>query len=147
MSDDRILRLERLIPAPPQAVFDAWTKPELLVKWWGPDGFDVPAHDLDVRSGGQWHTTMRSPEGKLHSASGIYRAVEPPRRLVLTWGWDDEDGMRGDETEVTVTFEPAPGGTRLVLEQQIFDSKKNRDAHQEGWSSSLDCLVRLLSSQ
>jgi uncharacterized protein YndB with AHSA1/START domain len=123
-------------------VFDAWVDSDILVKWWGPEGFDVPALDMDVRLGGQWHTTMRSPEGKLHSASGIYRTIERPRRLVLTWGWDDEDGMRGDETEVTVTFDPEPGGTRLVLLQEEFDTRENRDSHQEGWSSSLDKLSR-----
>jgi len=145
MSDDRILRLERLIPAAPEAVFDAWVESEILVNWWGPEGFDVPAHDLDVRPGGQWHTTMRSSDGTLHTASGIYRVIERPRRLVLTWGWDDEDGMRGDETEVTVTFELAPGGTRLVLVHKTFETIESRDNHRDGWSSSLERLTRLFA--
>ena len=139
------MRLVRLIPAPPEAVFDAWVESEILVKWWGPEGFDVPAHDLDVRPGGQWHTTMRSPDGTLHTASGIYRVIERPRRLVLTWGWDDEDGMRGDETEVTVTFELAPGGTRLVLVHKTFETIESRDNHRDGWSSSLERLTRLFA--
>jgi len=145
MTDDAVLRLERLIPAPPDKVFDAWTEPDLLAKWWGPDGYDVPAQDLDVRPGGRWWTTMRSPEGGRHTVRGVYRTIDRPRRLVFTWAWDQDDGTRGHETEVTVTFEPAPGGTRLVLLQQAFAEKESRDKHGEGWSSSFDCLARLFS--
>lgn len=145
MTDDRVLRLERLIAAPPEKVFDAWVKPELLVRWWGPDGFDVPEHALDVRQGGHWRTIMRSPEGALHTVSGVYRAIEPPRRLVFTWGWHDgATGARGHETEVTVTFHAAPGGTRLVLTQQTFETAESRNQHGHGWQSSFDCLARLV---
>jgi uncharacterized protein YndB with AHSA1/START domain len=141
---DRELRLERLIAAPPDRVFELWTEPELLVKWWGPEGYDVPAHALDVRPGGHWRTTLCSPDGTRLNVSGVYRAVDPPRRLVFTWGWEDEKGARGHETEVTVTFEPAPGGTRLVLRQQTFESQERRDGHAKGWSSSFDGLAKLV---
>ena len=96
---------------------------------------------MDVRPGGRWRTTMRSPEGKHHTVSGIYRALEPPRR-VFTWGWDDDNGARGHETEVTVTFEPTPGGTRMVLTQQAFADAESRGRHEHGWGSSLVCLER-----
>ncbi len=142
-SEDRVLRLERLIAAPPERVFDLWTEPDLLVQWWGPEGYDVPAHALDVRPGGAWRTTMRSPEGKRVSVSGVYRVIDKPRRLVFTWAWDQDDGARGHETEVTVTFEAAPGGTRLKLVQQTFQSAEVRDNHDRGWSSSFDCLARV----
>jgi uncharacterized protein YndB with AHSA1/START domain len=141
--NDRELRLERLIAAPPERVFELWSEPELLVRWWGPEGFDVPAHAIDVRPGGHWRTTLRSPDGSRLNVSGVYRAIVPPRRLVFTWGWEDDKGTRGHETEVTVTFEPAPGGTRLVLLQQIFEDKATRDRHGTGWSSSFDCLAKL----
>jgi uncharacterized protein YndB with AHSA1/START domain len=140
--DERVLRMERLIAAPPERVFDLWTEPDLLVQWWGPEGFDVPASTLDVRPGGHWRTTMRAPDGALHTVSGIYRVIEPPRRLVVTWGWDDDKGVRGHETEVTVTFEAAPGGTKLVLRQQTFANSDQRNRHSHGWSSSFDCLER-----
>jgi uncharacterized protein YndB with AHSA1/START domain len=142
VSEDQ-LRLERLIAAPPDHVFALWTEPELLIKWWGPDGYDVPVHALDVRPGGHWRTTMRSPTGGRVTVSGVYRIIEPPRHLVFTWGWEDETGKRGHETIVTVTFEPAPGGTRLVLMQQTFEGKESRDKHEHGWSSSFECLARV----
>jgi len=140
---DLVLRIERLIAAPPERVFALWTEPRELVKWWGPEGFEVPQHALDVRPDGKWRTTMRSPQGTLHTVSGVYRAIEPPRRLVFTWGWDDDNGMRGHETEVTVTFEPAPGGTRLTLLQQTFQDQDARDKHSLGWNSSFDCLAQV----
>jgi uncharacterized protein YndB with AHSA1/START domain len=144
--DDKILRMERLIAAPPEHVFALWTEPDKLVQWWGPDGFDVPASAMHVTPGGRWKTTMRSPEGTLHTVSGVYRLIDPPRRLVFTWGWDDDNGVRGHETEVTVTFEPAPGGTRLVLQQQTFADADQCAKHQYGWSSSFDCLERSAKS-
>jgi len=145
VNEDNVLRLERLIAAPPERVFELWTEPEDLVRWWGPDGYDVPVHALDVKPGGRWRTTMRSPDGQLLTVSGVFRTIEPPRRLVFTWGWDDEHGVRGPETEVTVTFDAAPGGTRLVLMQQVFESQESRDNHSKGWSSSFDCLERLVT--
>jgi uncharacterized protein YndB with AHSA1/START domain len=137
---DRSLRLERLIAAPPERVFDLWTDPELLVQWWGPEGYQIPAHTLDVRPGGKWITTMRGTDGILRTVSGVYRAVEPPRRLVMSWAWHDDKGGRGHESEITVTFDPAPGGTKLVLTQQEFATVGERDAHAAGWTSSFNKL-------
>ena len=142
LQDDKVLRMERLIAATPERLFELWTAPEELVKWWGPEGFTTPKYTMDVRPGGRWHTTMRRPDGTEHTVSGIYRAIEPPRRLVFTWAWDDDAGMRGHETEVTVTFAPAPGGTRMVLLQQTFADVDGRGRHAHGWGSSFVCLAR-----
>ncbi len=141
--NDNVLELERLIPAPPERVFEYWTEPELVAKWFGPGDFDVPSSQLDLRPGGKWRTTIRSPEGKLRTVSGVYSAIDPPRRLVFTWAWDDDDGVRGHETQVTVTLEPTPGGTRLRLVQEDFQNREVRDLHSGGWGSSLSKLQRL----
>lgn len=139
MSDTE-LRLERLIAAPPERVFAHWVEPALLVKWWGPEGYDIPDHALDIRPGGHWRTTMRSPDGKLHVVSGLYRRIEPPRHLAFSWAWE-ENGARGHETEVEVSFEPAPGGTRLTIVQKEFATAHSRDLHAQGWGSTLNCLA------
>ena len=141
--NDNVLEMERLIPAPPERVFEYWTEPELVAKWFGPGDFDVPSSDLDLRPGGKWRTTIRSPEGKLRTVSGVYNTIDPPRRLVFTWAWDDDDGVRGHETKVTVTLEPTPGGTRLRLVQEDFQNRELRDRHNGGWASSLNKLQRL----
>ena len=141
--NDNVLEMERLIPAPPERVFEYWTEPELVAKWFGPGDFDVPSSDLDLRPGGKWRTTIRSPEGQLRTVSGVYSTIEPPRRLVFTWAWDDDNGVRGHETQVTVTLEPTPGGTRLRLVQEDFQNREVRDRHNGGWASSLSKLQRV----
>jgi len=144
MSDTE-LHLERLIAAPLERVFAFWTDPALLVKWWGPEGFDIPHHQLDIRPGGHWRTTMRSPQGKRMTVSGVYHVIEPPRRLVFTWAWDDENGVRGHETEVAVDFASVPGGTRITIAQKEFATAESRDAHAQGWGSTLNCLEQRIS--
>jgi uncharacterized protein YndB with AHSA1/START domain len=141
--NDNVLEMERLIPASPERLFEYWTEPELVAKWFGPGDFDVSNSQLDLRPGGKWCTTIRSPEGKLRTVSGVYSAIDPPRRLVFTWAWDDDNGLRGHETQVTVTLEPTPGGTRLRLVQEDFQNREVRDRHNGGWSSSLSKLQRL----
>ena len=109
-----------------------------------PKGFTVPACTLDVRIGGAWRTVMRSPEGKDHIVSGVYREITPPERLVFTWAWE-EDGTRGHESVVTIELAETPGGTRLELTQEGFESETARDLHAEGWSGCLDCLEEALA--
>jgi uncharacterized protein YndB with AHSA1/START domain len=140
--EDRTLVIERVFKAPPEQVFNAWTDPEILVKWWGPEGFGTKSAEctMDVREGGAWRTVMRNQRGEAHTVSGIYREISPPERLVMTWGWQQPDGTRGHETTVELSFEPAPGGTRLRLVQRVFASADQRDSHRMGWSSSLNKL-------
>ncbi len=145
--DDTTLRMERVIATTPERLYELWTQPEELVKWWGPEGYTVPKHAMDVRPGGRWRTTMRAPDGKDHTVSGIYRTLEPHRRVVFTWGWDDDAGLRGQETECIVTFEPVPGGTRMTFVQQNFADTDSRNRHQHGWTSSFICLERAALGQ
>jgi uncharacterized protein YndB with AHSA1/START domain len=81
---------------------------------------------------------MRRADGHEVAASGTFRIVEPPRRLAFSWAWEDPGGARGHETEVTVEFAPAPGGTRLTVTQESFESKSARDNHLRGWAASLE---------
>ena len=143
---ERTLVIERVFKAPPDKVFAAWTDPAILVKWFGPEGFSVPEHSLDVREGGAWRTVMISPKGEPHTASGVYREIAPPRRLVMTWAWDQEDGKRGHETILELTFRPVAAGTELRLVQSLFQDKDRRDGHDQGWSSSFNKLDRLLAA-
>jgi uncharacterized protein YndB with AHSA1/START domain len=139
------LRIERLIASPPDVLFALWIEPVYLLKWWTPDGCEASVDALDVRPGGAWRTTLRKPDGSQASTSGVYRIVEPPRRLSFTWAWEGDDGARGHESEVTVTFEATPGGTRLVLVQQRFESKDVCDRHVVGWSAALDRMTKTTS--
>ncbi len=140
---DRVLKLVRRFPAKPERVFRAFTDPKRLARWWGPKGFTVPVCEMDVRPGGRWLTTMRSPDGSDYTVSGVYEAIESPARLSFTWAWH-EDGKRGHETLVTIALKPHGAGTELTLTQSRFESAGSRDLHEDGWSSALDCLVAYL---
>lgn len=142
--EERTLVIERVFKAPPEQVFKAWTDPAILVKWWGPETFNTPDCHMDVRPGGSWRTAMVSPEGESHIVSGTYREIMPPQRLVMTWGWE-HDGKRGYETEIIVTFEALEAGTRMRMVQRVFETEKDRDNHNMGWTSSFNDLERLLA--
>jgi uncharacterized protein YndB with AHSA1/START domain len=99
---------------------------------------------MAVKPGGRWRTCMRSPDGKDHWVSGVYREIDRPRRLAFTWAWE-EGGKRGHETLVTLDFRPGGGGTNLLLTQRTFESAKAKSGHRWGWSSTFKCLAALLA--
>ena len=144
--DETTLRLERLIPSPPEVLFALFVEPAQLLRWWAPDGYEPSIDALDASPGGRWRTILRRPDGGAVATSGVYRVVEPPRRLAFSWAWEDQTGARGHETEVMVSFEPVPGGTRLVLVQQRFESRLTRDNHNRGWSASFDRIAAIVDS-
>lgn len=144
-ADSYELTLERLLPAAPDRVFDAWVNPATLVKWWGPEGFTTPEHDLNVTRDGHWRTVMVSPDGARHTVSGVYREIDRPQRLVFTWGWEDESGARGHDSEVELTFTAAGKGTHLQLVHRKIADAASRDSHRAGWTSSLNDLERVFS--
>jgi uncharacterized protein YndB with AHSA1/START domain len=138
----RDLTITRVFDAPRAAVFRAWTEPELIARWWGPQGFTTTAYDIDVRPGGVFRLSMRSPEGTEHRKIGTYREIVAPERLVFSFAWEDEDGNPGHETIVTVRLAALGAKTRLTLHQEIFASVAARDDHRAGWTS---CLERFAS--
>jgi len=139
-AEDRTLVLERVFRASPEKVFEAWTDPAILVKWWGPAGYTIPECELDARPNGAWRTVMLNDEGSRLEISGVYREVRHPSRLVMTWAWTQPDGGRGHETEIVVTLENVPEGTRLKLVQSVFDSIDQRNNHNMGWTAIFDSL-------
>lgn len=138
---DRVLEIRRVLAAPRQLVFKAWTEPDRLVRWWGPHGFSVPACRLDVRVGGSFRIHMRSAEGNDHWVEGTYREIVPPERLVSTWTWTDADGNPKHETLLTVTLAEHGDGTLLTLHQAVFESVESRDSHRGGWTEALERLA------
>lgn len=136
------LHLERRIAAPPEKVFAAWTRAEALTRWFSPtQEHAVRVHELDLRVGGRYRIEMCHSSGRASVAFGTYREITPPRRLVFTWMWENENLKQ--ETLVTVTIEPDGAGTRLTLLHEKFTSTEERDKHNEGWTG---CLNRLDSA-
>ncbi len=144
---ERALVITRIFDAPRSLVFKAWTEPEHLVHWLGPQGFTGTIVKMDVRPGGTYRFHMRGPEGDDHWSQGVYREIVEPERFVLTKHWADAAGNpTSPETLLTVTFEEHHGKTKLTLHQAIFDSVTARDLHRGGWNNSLDRLAEYLAT-
>ena len=149
MSDDRTLLIRRVLDAPRELVFAAWTEPAQATQWWGPRGFTTASAEMDVRIGGAWRRRMRSPEGAEHISRGVYREIVPPERLVFTFSWEQGGAPgHGPETVVTLTFaDLGDGRTEFVLRQEGFATVAGRDDHHRGWSGALDRLDGYLSGK
>lgn len=113
-----------------------------MSRWAAPRGFIVTDSEADVRPGGAWRATMRSPDGVDHLAHGVYREVVEPERLVYTHAWDEPDAV---ETVVTVTFAEYEGRTEMTFRQDGFSSAGSRDGHESGWDEAIDCLGDILA--
>jgi uncharacterized protein YndB with AHSA1/START domain len=138
------LRLERTIPAPCGAVFDAWTNPEVLRRWWAANpGWDSPLAEVDLRVGGGYRLSMRDPEtGDVHTVGGEYLEVSPPHRISYTWTWEGSDESAASSgSVVTVDFEEHDGATRVVLVHTGFGDEIEPQKHAHGWNGCLDNLT------
>lgn len=126
MSDttDREIFLCRDFNAPRELVFDAWTRPEHIVQWWGPNGFTNTNQEMEVRVGGIWRVIMHGPDGTDYPNKVQYQEVVRPERLVYLHSDDVEQG--GIHFRVSVTFAELAGKTRLTM-RMVFDSKAERD--------------------
>ena len=140
MNRTATLTLRRVIDAPVERVYAAWTDPELLRRWLAPGDASVARAVAEVAVGGRFLIEMRGAEGRRWLVRGVYREVEPHRRLVHTWRWEGSDV----ETLVTVEFEPESADrTRLTLTHSRFAQDEARDEHERGWTGCLDKLERL----
>lgn len=157
--------IERTFDAPVSAVWDAWTNPEMVKKWWGPKDFWSPSIKSDFRVGGKYIYAMHGPSGSqwdkdMYSA-GVYKEIIPDEKIVATDYFSDENGNKTspmehgltsdmpDEMEVVVKFGDAGDGkTKLSIiyspqtESQYRGMKKS--GMEEGWSTSLDKLAQLI---
>jgi uncharacterized protein YndB with AHSA1/START domain len=136
------LELVRRIAAPPAAVFAAWTEPEKLAQWFGPNGAEVVSAEIDARAGGRFHVVFRTPDGESHDVSGTYREFIAASRLVFTWQWITMPERR---SLVTVLLEKEGTGTSLTLRHEQFFDEAARDRHVFGWTGALDKLEAFLA--
>jgi uncharacterized protein YndB with AHSA1/START domain len=147
-SDENLVQLTRVLRAPPDEVFAAWTEPALLESWWtGVGGWVDAKADVDLRVGGRYHLSMRDERGALHGIVGIYTLIAPAERLSFTWTWENEPSvMRGSEGSlVDVTLREGPQGTQLFLTHSGLEGELLKDMHEEGWNALLTSLYASVS--
>jgi uncharacterized protein YndB with AHSA1/START domain len=137
------LRIERSFEASAEEVFDAWTSPEVMRRWLhcGPD-WETPVAEVDLRVGGAVRIVMRRPDGRQAGAQGEYTVIDRPRRLVMTWTFDD---VPANQQLIELTFEESEGTTTVVLINRDISTDARRAGQDEGWRLCLDELERLLS--
>ncbi len=126
-ASDREIVLSRVFDAPRELVFQAFTDPRQVGKWWGPNGFTTTTHEMDVRPGGVWRYIMHGPDGTDYKNKIAYHEVVRPERLAYSHGGDFGDG--GEEREgfeVTVTFDEQDGKTRLTM-RSLFPTAEARN--------------------
>lgn len=129
-----------MIRAAPDAVFRAFTEPAQIVQWWGSrDQYWVTDWQSDLRPGGGWSSKGTSVAGKPFDVSGVFRAVERPRRLVYTWkaSWDE-----GLETVVEITFERSSEGTLVRMRHSGFQASPKAKASILGGMPSVLAWLR-----
>jgi uncharacterized protein YndB with AHSA1/START domain len=130
----------RLIRAPVQRVFAAWTEPERLKLWWGPEAVTCPEAEVDLRVGGAYRLANLLPDGRVIWVSGEFLEVEPPRKLVYTWLVGDPSAA-AERTRVTVRFEPRESATEVIVVHELIASEGFRDRTSSGWDGCLASLA------
>lgn len=146
------LTITRFYDEPRELVFEAWTNPELLALWWGPEDFTNPVCELDVRPGGTILIHMAAPDGTVIPVKGTYQEVIEPERLVFTTGvFFDEDGISQVEELMTVDFIDKNGKTELVLHISVVKCDPAfidaLGSMESGWTSSLDRMSKKISQR
>jgi uncharacterized protein YndB with AHSA1/START domain len=142
-ASDLTLELRRVLPAASSVVYRAFSAPDELAKWWGPEGFTVPSLEFNPRVGHSYRIEMQPPEGDTFHLNGKFREVDPPARLAYTFVWEpaDPDDV---ETLVQLSFRDLGESTEVVLTQGPFRTEARRELHRNGWTESLDKLGQLI---
>jgi serine/threonine protein kinase len=133
----------RTIPAPIEKVFEAWTKPAVMTKWFAPTDDFLPSEvEVDLRIGGKYRVDMRPKDSTdVYLHRGQYCRIEPPRLLSFTW-CPEAHGSDTPETQVTIELRPNGNSTDMTLIHERFQDEADRDRHNMGWTG---CLGRLAS--
>jgi uncharacterized protein YndB with AHSA1/START domain len=143
---DREIVMTRVFDAPRLLVWDAFTKPELLRRWFGPRGWSLVICEVDLRVGGGFRFVLRGPDGRDMGMRGVYREIVPPERSVHMESFDDYPG----DSQVTAVMVEEDGKTTLTV-TVLYPSKEIRDAviqsgMEHGAAESYDRLAELLAA-
>ena len=143
---DREIVLTRVFDAPRNMVFDAFTKAELLKRWFGPRGWSLVVCEVDFKVGGKWRFVLRGPDGTEMGMRGIYQEITPPERTVHLESFDDYPG----ESVVTMVL-VEQGGKTTMTATVLYESREIRDAviksgMEHGAAETYDKLAELLAT-
>jgi uncharacterized protein YndB with AHSA1/START domain len=123
---DREIVLTRVLDAPRELVYRAWTDPEHIQRWFGPKGFRCTTYAIDLRVGGTWRFDMLAPDGTRYPNRMTFLEMKAPELLVFDHGGDSDDDP--NKFRVTITFDQQSNGKTVVTLRQLHPSKARRDA-------------------
>ena len=136
--------LVRAFGNPPAAVWQAWTDPAWVRRWFGSDPAGIVlSAELDVRTGGGFAVSFRDSDGTVHTCSGVYAEVRPQERLAFSRRWQSEPGV---ESFVSVSLAPQDGGTELRFEHARLGGASLHD-YEQGWARTFAKLERALAGR
>ena len=123
---DREIVLSRVIAAPRERVFQAWTDPKQIVQWFGPDGFKTETLECDIREGGRWRFIFTGPDGTVWNSRMVFLRIDAPRLLEIEHGADKDD----DPTRfyMVVTFDAQSDGKTVLTLRQLHPTTEQREA-------------------
>jgi uncharacterized protein YndB with AHSA1/START domain len=152
--DDATLILKRMLNAPQELAFKAWTSPEHIQQWMQPEpGMVVPLAIMDLRVRGKFRIQMKMPDGEFFTAVGVFKEVKAPERLVYTWDWEkDGSGEEFGEVEgklslITVEFLKRGVRTEMVLTHSQFATVESRDSHAQGWGKIVESFATFVEKE
>jgi uncharacterized protein YndB with AHSA1/START domain len=123
---DREIVLSRVINAPRELVFSAWTDPRHLPQWFGPAGFRIETRSIDIRVGGEWRFDMIAPNGTRYTNRMHFRRIERPSLIAFDHGTDKDNDPGIFRT--TITFDAQSDGRTVITLRQLHPTKAQRDA-------------------
>ncbi len=140
----RRLELRRTYPANRDRVFAAWTKAEALKTWWGvSDGYTVTSAEVDLRVGGRYRLEMTPPPGRpVTVLTGEYRLIQPPEKLVFTWGF--ENAAASETSLITLQFLEQGANTQIILTHEYHGPEGLGLEFRQGWEMMFTGLAQVL---
>jgi uncharacterized protein YndB with AHSA1/START domain len=139
------VEIKRFIKAPRDRVYAAWTDSAQLRQWFGPESVETQELIADPRVGGTFRWDLINEEGEKMTCRGEYRELQPGKKVVFTWQWDDDETWENHISVVTVELDDRDGGTELRLTHEQLPNEESREGHTRGWGSALDKLEEFLS--
>jgi uncharacterized protein YndB with AHSA1/START domain len=137
------LVVRKTIHATAQHLFDVWTQPEHIKRWWGPANVTCIEATVDLRIGGGYRLGNRFPDGNVLWIVGQFEVIEPPHKLVYSWRLESE--TQGFE-RVTVLFEPRDDSTEVIVMHERIPDAARRNQHEQGWVGCLEGLANYASN-
>jgi predicted enzyme related to lactoylglutathione lyase/uncharacterized protein YndB with AHSA1/START domain len=138
------LRVTRLIKAPRERVFAAWTTPADILKWFGPETCQVVSAKINLRPGGDYHYRVKSEKMGEVKLDGVFREVKQPSKLIYTWSFSGNPQVEFGESQVTVEFLDRKGATEVRITHEQLPNDEVKEDHNKGWNGCLDKLEKHL---